>query len=452
VATFDVEQWSRARLIPAAGIRGAKEQEERSTSALLAVMAAVPAFGKAVLKHVGAPSGRISTFVEPHLEAQAGGVVIPDGVVVVEWGRSRWLCLVEVKTGDSVLDADQVDRYLAVASQMGVPAVLTISNQIVARPDEPPVAVDKRKTRKLRLRHLSWFRILTEAVIQHQHKGVADPDQAWVLSELIEYLDDPRSGASGFDDMGPSWVTVRNAARDRTLRPTDPGVREVAESWESFIEYLALRLHQRLGRPVTPAYARGCQRADRVSGYTHSLGHQGRLTAVLQVPDAAPIELEADLAAQQVTTRARLQAPKEGAHPLTRINWLLRQLRSPHIPADLRVEVDFGRKHTTALPIGEARAHPRGLLSPDDPKRQPREFAVAVTRDMGLGRGKTKGSFVAATADQATAFYGDVVQKLKLWTPSPPQLKGEPPQPETPPEKTKAATGESPPIPTGTAP
>ena len=63
-----VEQWTPARLIPAAGIRGAKEQEERATSALLAVMGIVPSFGKNILKTVDAPAGTITTYTEPSFE------------------------------------------------------------------------------------------------------------------------------------------------------------------------------------------------------------------------------------------------------------------------------------------------------------------------------------------------------------------------------------------------
>ncbi len=58
------EAWRQARLIPTTGIGGQDEQEQRATSSLLAVMGAVPQFGRAVLDLVGAPGGRIQTFTE----------------------------------------------------------------------------------------------------------------------------------------------------------------------------------------------------------------------------------------------------------------------------------------------------------------------------------------------------------------------------------------------------
>jgi hypothetical protein len=51
-----IDSWAPSRLISASGIKGAKEQEMRATSALLAVMAIVPSFGKKILKAVNAPA------------------------------------------------------------------------------------------------------------------------------------------------------------------------------------------------------------------------------------------------------------------------------------------------------------------------------------------------------------------------------------------------------------
>ena len=146
------EEWHPARLIPTAGIRGQEEQERRATSSLLAVMGAVPEFGHAILSGLGAPRGRISTFAEVQLkfaEVQLkdtdGKLSIPDGAIVVERGRRRWSCLLEVKTSGAPLKPEQVARYLDMAREHGFDAVLTISNEITATPKETPVAVDRRK-------------------------------------------------------------------------------------------------------------------------------------------------------------------------------------------------------------------------------------------------------------------------------------------------------------------
>lgn len=136
------ESWQPARLIPIAGIRGQEEQERRATSALLAVIRAVPEFGHALLAGANAPRGRITTFAEIQLKDVDGKVSIPDGAVVIERGRTRWRSLVEIKTGSAELHSEQVSRYLDMARDHGFDAVVTISNQITARPTDVPVTVD----------------------------------------------------------------------------------------------------------------------------------------------------------------------------------------------------------------------------------------------------------------------------------------------------------------------
>jgi hypothetical protein len=304
--------WHVARLIPTAGIKGQEEQERRATSALLAVMHAVPEFGHALLKELGAPKSTvIDTFAEVRFKDAAGKTVIPDGAIVCERGKRSWTCLVEVKTSGAPLRDEQVSAYLDVARDSGFDAVFTISNQITASSDESPITVDKRKLRKVELWHLSWWRIITEAIVQSRYRGVSDPDQAWILGELIAYLDHEASGAGGFGDMGDKWVSVRKAAHDRTLRAgTD--AREVAERWGQFTQYLCLGLSQDLGRTVTAPRSRKQTTNMRLDEIVKTLVTDGLLESVLRVPDAVgDITLRADLRSRQTLTSVTLPAPNE---------------------------------------------------------------------------------------------------------------------------------------------
>ncbi|HYH53606.1 MAG TPA: hypothetical protein VD761_05700 [Solirubrobacterales bacterium] len=413
--------WMPARLIPVAGIRNQGEQEIRAASSLLAVMGAVDEFGRALLKEIGAPSGRISTFTEVPLKDAEGKAWRPDGVIAVERGKTSWKCLVEVKTGNVALGSEQISTYLDLAREHGFQAVLTISNQISSSSSDVPVSVDGRKLRSVDLRHLSWWRILTEAIIQHQHRGVRDPDQAWILGELIAYLEHEKSGAIGFEDMGQNWVKVRNASRDGTIRPGDPGVRDVVDRWEQFVEYLCLALSQDLGVEVRSAQSKAKDGQGWTDELLKKIEGDGILSSSFKVPGAVgPIEVEADLRAQLTRSSVRLNAPKEG-RPLTRINWMLRQLRKA--PDDLRIEVRFARiKESTALLLRDAREDPKALLSPSDPKREPRAFTLSLARPLGTKRGKGERSFVLETRRQVVGFYGDLVEGLTDWRPSAPKL------------------------------
>jgi hypothetical protein len=130
------DPWHPARLIPTTGIGGQEEQEQRATSSLLAVMAAVPAFGRALLDQVDAPAGRIRTYSEVRFRSDIDEKLsIPDGGIVVDRGKTTWRCLIEVKTGNSPLKVDQVSGYLDLARLNDIQAVVTISNQITSSPE-----------------------------------------------------------------------------------------------------------------------------------------------------------------------------------------------------------------------------------------------------------------------------------------------------------------------------
>ncbi len=423
--------WHPARLIPTVGIRGQEEQERRATSSLLAVVQAVPDFGHALFGPLGAPRGRIQTFVEVHFRGQDGKVCIPDGAVVITRGSKQFAVLVEVKTGDAELQSEQVSRYLDIARANGFDGVVTISNTITAAPTDSPVRVDRRKLVKTRLLHLPWWRVITEAVVQHRFRGVSDPDQAWILGELIAYLDHEASGASGFTDMGPAWVAVRDAAHAGTLRAADPEARGVCERWDQFMEYLALGLSQDLGRDVSVVRARRQTVDQRLQTLVRQLADDGALVGSVRVPDAvAPLDLRADLRTRRVTASVTVDAPGEG-RPLSRINWLLRQ--TAHAPADLRIDVAFqGARETTSLLLGDARENPAALLSPTDPKRVPRSLTVAAARPLGTKRGKGKGSFVADTRAGAIDFYREIVQSISAWRAKAPRLPAKPSEPDLP--------------------
>jgi hypothetical protein len=436
-----MDGWHPARLIPTAGIRSREEQEKRATSCLLAVMRAVPEFGHSLLRELGAPkSPVIETFAEVRLKDGSGKTVIPDGAIVCARGQKRWTCLVEVKTAGAGLRPEQVVSYLDVARENGFDGVLTISNEITATSGESPVTVDGRKLKRTALWHFSWWRILTEAVVQSRYRGIADPDQAWILGELIAYLDNEASGAGGFEDMGDKWVSVRRAAHDGTLRASDPEARAVAERWEQFTQYLCLGLSQDLGESVTSPRPRKQSSAARLDALVKSLAVAGMLESTLRVPNAVgDLRLQADLRARQTRTGVTVDAPQDG-RPITRINWLLRQL--VEAPSDLRVEASYpNARETTGALLAQAREQPDRLLYASDPKRAPRGFTLTLSRPMGQKRGKEEGSFVRETRRQTFAFYRDLVQNLKRWQPRPPKLREEPapddvpetPQPDPPP-------------------
>ena len=181
-------------------------------------MMAVRDFGRALVARFGGPAGSIETYLEVPFTLDER-TSIPDGVIRVARAGRIWTALLEVKTGTSPLRNEQVERYLDLARQQGYDAVITLSNDLAPVGGMHPVAVDGRKLRKVALHHISWSEVLHEAQMQLAHRGVDDRLQAWLLAELIRYLEHPRSGAASFDDMG--W---RGSRSGRPLPPTRCGL------------------------------------------------------------------------------------------------------------------------------------------------------------------------------------------------------------------------------------
>lgn len=422
------ESWHEARLIPTSGINGAEEQERRATSALLAVLSAVKEFGRAFVQPFGAPAGTMSCFIEvPFVVADKR--VYPDGLIRVVRGSKSWTALVEVKTGPNRLLAEQLENYLDVARDEGFDAVITISNEIPATAGQHPTKVDRRKLRKVALHHVAWSQVLAEAVLQKEFRGVADPDQAWILGELIRYLEHQKSGALEFDDMGESWVTVRDSVAAGTLRPSDKGIAEVVARFDALLRFTSLQLGRQLGREVVPVLSRK-EVADptlRVQALTESLSRTGVLSGTVRIPDTAgQLVVTADLRASQVTCHVDVDAPREG-RPTTRVNWLVRQLRNAPETVRLEAYANHARGTSTAELLRTVRENPACLVA--DPSKELRTFRVAVSTPMGTKRGRGRGAFIDSVLAAVNGFYADVLESLRPWAAAPPKLRPAHPAP-----------------------
>ncbi len=416
------ETWNEARLIPTSGISGADEQERRATSALLAVMTSVREFGRGLLQPLGAPAGTVTTYIEvPFILGEKR--IYPDGLIRVTRGQRSWTALVEVKTGTNDLETEQLENYLDVARDNGFDALITISNQIPALAGQHPTVVDRRKLKRVALHHFSWTQILAEAVMQKEHRGVADHDQAWILGELIRYLEHPRSGALQFDDMGPAWVTVREAITAGTLRPMDKGLRDVVSRFDAMLRFASLQLGRRLGTEVAPALSRRelSDPAVRTQALVDSMVSTGTMQGAIRIPDTVGLlVVTVDLRANRVACHVDLDAPREG-RPATRVNWLVRQLRNA--PESVRVEAFTAHQRGPGQAdlLRVVREDPSVLVG--DGQRELRSFRVAVTSATGSKRGRGRGTFIDSVLDTVDGFYGEVMQHLKAWSATPPRLR-----------------------------
>ncbi len=396
----------------------------RATSALLAVLSAVKEYGVLLLRPLGAPAGTISTFIEVPFTLIDGRKFRPDGVIRIERGSRVWTALVEVKTGTAELSCEQVEAYLDVAKENEFDAVITISNEIASSAADHPVEVDKRKLKRVALHHLSWAEVLSAAVTQRVHRGVSDPDQAWILAELIRYLEHPKSGALDFSDMGGAWVGVREAVAAGTLRSNDRGIAEVIARWEQLLRFAALRLERELGSGVQVVTTKK-DAIDPVAGRAkkiEELVDHHRLIGVLRIPNTVgDLTIVVDLRSSRCHVSTDVSAPAEG-RALTRLNWLTRQLVDS--PDQLRIDafVHLARSSTSEL-LKTVRTNPAALAP--DAKADLRRFRVTATSPLGTKRGTGKASFIDSVLASVDGFYEVVTQRIRPWQAKAPQLPKE---------------------------
>lgn len=420
-------EWQRARLIPTTGVGSAREAEVRATSAFLAVLSIVRPLSKALLDPLGAPKGQNATvecFIELPFKTPAK-VSRPDGMIRVTHGSRSWTALVEVKTGGSLLEVDQLNTYWDLAREHNFDAVVTISNQFQpAAGLHPTEGLKVRSNSKVKIHHWSWFMVRTVAAVERDHRGVDDPEQAWLLNELLRYLDHTSSGALEFADMGEHWTDLRDAARDGTVSRRDPPVSDLAQRWDQLLRYLSLRLAAETGANVEQVLSRSHRESpqQRNSDLRDTFATEGKLAGILRIPNAVDdIELCADVRAGRISAAVAVGAPMDRGTK-ARVSWLIRQLGEA--PDGLTIEAwqKNGRAPAVSRPLGAVREDAAQLIPTGSGDLV--RYRLVLTSEMGRGRrpsGRSP-SFVESLERLLFTMYSEVVQPLRAWTAAAPKV------------------------------
>jgi hypothetical protein len=430
MSEFDLEEiggtsGGRARLFP---VLSESSKEGRTLSVMLAVLAHVPAFADVVLKPLGRSVGKrakVSSFTEVKFEKSSLPDCRPDGLIVVRTGKKVWRALVEAKVGTNKLKKDQVENYLRVARDIGVDAVITISNDFVSSPDQHPLDIDKRLTRKTELFHVSWYSFLTSLSLLRETDGVEDSDHDFLLSELERFLVHDSAGLQRFTKMPSSWKDVLDRIRGGlTISKNSEEVQEVVDSWHSELRDLCLLLSRKTGSLVDLKLPKS-QRFDasaRISADSGLIASGGPLCATLSIPNTAgDLELEVDLTSRTLRAFVQLNAPKDKARQRSRLNWLTSQLEGVERDDILIQSFWPGRAPEIEQSLSESLADPE-IHSHPDKSMLPHSFGVTMRIEDGRKFAGTA-SFITALEDLALDFYEHVLSHLQAWQAPPPKLR-----------------------------
>lgn len=414
-----------ARLFPVIAETG---KEQRASSILLSVLSAVPDFSSAILGQLGQRVGnrtKVDTFTEIVFRNDSDSTKRdrPDGLIRLSVGKRTWTCLIEAKIGNNPLDVSQVERYLRLARDNSIDALLTISNQFAGVPTHHPVPVQKTLTRKVELFHLSWSAILTEALLLHEESAVSDPEQAFLLREFVRFFSHASAGVAGFTSMPREWSdAVDKIQAGGQVNKTDGAI--IVDAWHQEVRDLELIMSRiiscRVSVKIPRSQVNDPQR--RIDTDLKHLCHEGQLLAEFEVPNAAsPIAVMADLKARSLRISMLVNAPKDRVRNTARTNWILRQLKNLELDDVFICALWVGRSARTVFPIKDIQSNP-SKLEEGRKGSEIRAYEITLTSSSARRFAGIR-TFIEEIEMLAPKFYELIGQHLEAWLPAPPKPK-----------------------------
>lgn len=420
-----VESGQVARLIP---VVADSKKEERATSSLLATFMVVPSFAQEILAEVGAPTAKrvkITCYTEVVFKSKGDKKPRPDGLIAVQSGNKTWTAIIESKIGTAELRQDQVEIYLDLAKEMGIDAVITISNQFATLPTHHPVSVSKQKTRSVSLFHFSWLSIVSKAILLADSKELDDPEQAYILDELVRYLRHDASGVTLLTKMGSGWKDICTEVQQGAILQKGSGhVENAVSSWLQLLRYLEIQLSVAISKPVTLYLSRACAK-DPEHNFTSNVEQLLKdhcLKAEFNIPNAAGrLSIAADILRRTINFSMKVDAPKDKSRATASINWLTRQLKSAE-QTGLLVRAYWPKRiPMTSASLEQVLDDPSVIVA-NGTSEIPTALEVVYVVDLAA---KFKGAktFVEEVSEALPRFYENVGQSLEKWIPKAPKVK-----------------------------
>lgn len=407
-------------------------ESNKEVQVLSAFMATLPviegwltnAFASALPVRVG-KQAKISCFTEVEFEDPSFKDCRPDGLIVVSTGRSSWTALVEAKIKHGKLDPVQLEKYAQIAKKYKIDSLITISNEMASRPDHHPIQLSKTLTKNLQMLHFSWASILTNAQILEGQMAIEDPEQSFILRELIKYLAHDSSGIYRFTQMSPAWnEIVKQAIGLLPFTKSSEEVSQIASDWIQESKDLSMRLSSLVNEQVEVRHSRAAKSDINVllKEIVEELTTRHCLVTELAVPNSAGgIKVCANLQTRQIIVSMSLTAPKDKKSTSARVNWLLRMLKEDDADQLVIGATWASRIENTHATVGQLRENPN-VLQCSNEKLAPVSFIVNLMVD-NVRSFNGRQTFVTLLEESVESFYKIAGQHIKAWQPSPPKAK-----------------------------
>ena len=414
----------RARLIPVAK----PGDEVALTSVILSAIKLIEEFRKLTTSDLKmTQGGQVYAYTEVTFpecpECRIDGLIL-----VVRGGKIKDAALWEMKNGTSVLEQEQVERYLQVAKFYGIPRLVTLSNQFVSAPTQSPLQVKVPKG--VGLYHFSWSYLLTlsHILLAEKDYSISDEDQVHMMKEVVSYLEHKKSGTSGFNQMKPGWsAAIEQINSGARLRLKDPIVAEAVESWHQEEQDVALILSRNLGLLVESGvkkYRKNLQ--SRLDGESKQLIDKSTLSSEYRIRGAvSDLVIEAHFKRRTIEMHVSIIPPSTMGIK-GQLGWIGRQLAQCHKKnPELYEMVESGL--LIEVWVKNARIAERAQVSQLEgllehlQGREIRELRVIHFEDFGKAF-SSRIKFVERLEQMALSFYTGVVQHLTNWEPKAPKI------------------------------
>jgi len=352
-----------------------------------------------------------------------------DGLAIaVKGGIIKDATIFEMKNGSNNLEFEQIQKYIKIAKMYSINRLVTVSNQFVAEPTQFPLQISSPKN--IMLFHFSWSYLLTlsQILLQKNETNIKDKDQVEIMKEVVNYLEDDKSGVYGFNMMKEGWkVIIEKINSGARIKISDPDLEETVDSWLQEEKDMALVLTKKLGVFVYSGNSKfKTNFKARLEVYKKKLIKLKELSSILKIKGAVSnLKISALFEKRTIEMSICLLPPADRTFK-GQVGWLKRQIetcsnKNPDTFQNIKNET------IVEVTIKNSSKSERFYLEKIDnipielKGKELRDFKIIYIKDFGKSFSHRK-KFVEVIEKMLIDFYSGIVQHLKNWEKPAPKI------------------------------
>ncbi len=407
------------------------KKEERATSILLSCLKYIDEFSDGLFNTIGqSVNGKrtnLRTYTEVVFKNDPDGKSRPDGLIIIERsGGKNWTAIIETKIGDECLSEEQIERYIHLAKNNKIDAIITISNEFSHDPMVHPI--DKFTKSKVPVFHWSWRQILTTADILVDNDEIKDKEQGFILKDLFYFLNHPSTGVKGFDQMPPEWKDVsEKVSAGHVFNKNSTEIRTVIDAWHQEVRDLQLQLSRITNTNVQQNLSRKhkSEPQERFRDECDLLINSHKVVASYLISDtAAPLNIEMCFLRKTLEISMEIQSPEDRQKSSACFNWLNRQLvknREEIEKRNIWIKCHFPRtKNSPMFKYNELIQDPR-VLDSEKQGIKTSSFSIIYSIDLGNKFAQVR-NVISEIEKLVPDFYTEIGQHLQQWVKPAPKV------------------------------